>query len=316
VNFVTNLAVAARAWPNFRGRSKEARAMKIRTVMGLGAGAVTLLAAQAAFAQDQGTAAGGTGTATVGASATATPATPAAVTTTVPKQVAAVAKEDSGETDHAKMVGRFAVGYLGVAQLPLSGAALGGGGLTLNRQNVPAPIVGARYWISDLLGIDVGLGMGLTGGSTETVNGAVTVSTDKQSAFGMGFHAGVPLALASGKHFTWMVIPELNFGFASGTIKFTPPPGGVAQPDIDLSGLLFDVGARAGAEVHFGFIGVPELSLQASIGLRFRREQIKAKTNVNNVEVSTSDGTNSMGTTVQDSPWGIFTNTLSAFYYF
>lgn len=288
--------------------------MRTTTIWGLGACAAAMLVSQGAYAQDQPPQVGGTGTAQVGASATAAPVAPA-VTTTVPKQVAE--HKDDGETDHGKVVGRFAVGYLGIAQLPLANTGGGGGGgLALTRQNVPAPIIGARYWLSDMLGLDFGLGLGLTGGSTETVNGATTVSVDKQSNFGMGFHAGVPLALASGKHFTWMVVPEVNFGFASGTIKAAAAPGAPAAPDIDLSGLLFDIGARAGAEIHFGFIGVPELSLQASIGLRFRREQIKAKTNIAGTDVSSSDGTNTLGTTVQDAPWGIFTNSLSAFYYF
>ena len=34
-----------------------------------------------------------------------------------------------------------------------------------------------------------------------------------------------------------------------------------------MNGLLFNIGARVGAELHFGFIGVPELALQASIGV-------------------------------------------------
>jgi hypothetical protein len=287
--------------------------MRTTTIWGLGAFGATFLISQAALAQDNPPPVGGTGTAQVGASATT--ATPA-VTTTAPKQVVQERKADDGESDHSKVVGRFAVGYMGVAQLPIATGLPGGGAGAPPRGNVPAPIIGARYWLSDLLGLDFGIGIGLTGGSTEVVNGATTTSTDKQSNFGMGFHAGVPLALASGKHFTWLVVPELNFGFTSGTIKFPAPPGGVAQPDIDLSGMLIDVGARAGAEVHFGFIGVPELSLQASIGLRFRRDQIKAKQNQAGVDVSASDGTNTLGTTVQDAPWGLFTNSLSAFYYF
>ena len=226
----------------------------------------------------------------------AAPKTAVVTTTTEP---------ESTTPDHEQFVGHFAVGYFGISQLPIAGlAAPGGGGAPgLARDNVNAPVIGVRYWLSRNLGIDAGVGFGLTGGSVETVPGN---NNDKPSKFGLALHGGVPLAFAHGKHYTFELVPETTIGFASGTIKTN------GQPDIDLSGFRFDLGARVGAELYFGFIGVPQLSLQGSVGLYFRREAFKMKQG----DASVSDGTTTVGTSVQSDPWALFTNNISAFYYF
>ena len=78
-------------------------------------------------------------------------------------------------------------------------------------------------------------------------------------------HVGVPLALAGAKHFSFQVTPEANIGFASQSVNRTSRSA--RQTTSAIRGLHFDVGARAGAELHFGFIGVPQLSLQGGIGV-------------------------------------------------
>ena len=64
---------------------------------------------------------------------------------------------------------------------------------------------------------------------------------------------------AESNHFNVQITPELDVGFGSGTIHAMPT-------NTDLSGFLLQVGGRAGAEVYFGFIGIPQLSLDASVG--------------------------------------------------
>jgi hypothetical protein len=229
--------------------------------------------------------------------------------------VAAPAVKESDEPDHERFVGHFAVGYFGISQLPIAhegAAAAGGGGLTIARDNVTAPVVGIRYWLHSNLGIDAGLGFGMSGGSTEAVaaNGTST-SFDHKSLFGMALHGGVPLAFAHGRHYSFLVVPEATIGFTSGTFK-PISVGTTAPPDQDLSGFRLDVGGRIGAEIHFGFIGVPELSLEGSVGLYARRETVKWKSD----NQSVSDGTTTIATSVQDNPWAIFVNNISAFYYF
>jgi hypothetical protein len=199
-------------------------------------------------------------------------------------QAAAVA----GNSDHDAVVGRLAVGYLG-----RTGVAIQGGGV------VPVPVIGVRYWLSDLLGIDAGLGFGFGSSSTD-VGGA---SVDGPSTHGVILHGGVPLSLASAGHFSFQVVPEMNIGFAGQSVT----NGGV---DTSVSGFHLDIGARAGAEIHFGFINVPQLALQGGVGLRM------------NVDSTGSDpgdaggSSFSIGTNVGDNPWNIFTSNVAALYYF
>jgi hypothetical protein len=175
--------------------------------------------------------------------------------------------------------------------------------------NQDAPVVGMRYWLDPMLGIDAGLGLLLQTGAQKTDPGAVSV--DRQGFTVFILHGGVPLALAGSKHFTFEVIPEMNLGFASSTLT-AAGPGGV---DIDLSGFHLDVGARAGAEVQFGFIGIPELSLQAGIGLALNYDRVKATTKTT-PEASTTITQTALGTSVGDNPWNIFTGNVAALYYF
>ena len=152
-------------------------------------------------------------------------------------QAAAVA----GNSDHDSVVGRLAVGYLGRTSVNI--AAQG----AVAPAVIPTPVIGVRYWLSDMLGIDAGIGFGLNSSSAE-VGG---MDTDGPGYYAFLLHGGVPLSLASAGHFSFQIVPELNVGFAGAS--FTPPMG----METSSSGFHLDVGARAGAEIHFGFIDVP-----------------------------------------------------------
>ena len=286
--------------------------VKLTVAMGMGMGAMLALPGSAS-AQEAG------GQATVGATATTT-----TTTTTVPAAPVVVAEpererdreprarvhvrhdRDDDSPDHERFVGRFGVGYFGVSQLPIATGNGGGGGPTAGTVN--APVIGVRWWLQPNLGLDLGIGIGFATGSTEVASGGATTTTDKPSLFGMAVHGGVPLAFAHGRHYSFLVIPEATVGFATGTIKET----GANPVDQNLSGFKLDLGGRIGAEIHFGFIGIPELSLEGSVGVYVRREAIKWKRDT----VSASDGTTTFGTNVQSDPWALFVNNISAFYYF
>ena len=249
---------------------------------------------------------------------------------------APAADADDGRTAHAKMVGRFAVGFFGTrgVDLGLGDWSSGGCGTTANTAvcypvlsgatKVEAPVIGVRYWLNERIGIDAGLGFALLSGSRDSfaanappTNPPLKFSQDKTSVTAFLVHGGVPLALSTAKHFTFEVIPELNVGFASGTVKDQQPPNAAGAPvptraDLKLSGFLFDIGARVGGELHFGFIGVPELSVVGTVGMSFAtRSQSVA---VGGSTAKNSDTT--IGTSVQATPFAIFTNNISAFYYF
>lgn len=248
------------------------------TMVGLSAGVLALAATAPAFAQDaangQAQASGNAqvGMGLPGATPQATTAAPAA-----------------GGTDHSLVVGHLAVGYLGRATVPVGTTGVG---------PVDAPIVGVRYWLDQGLGLDLGLGVGITGGSNDP-------AADPPSLWAVALHGGVPLALASGRHYTFEIIPELNVGLGGGT---TPAAAG----DTTHKGFMLDLGARAGAEIQFGFIGIPELALQGSIGAMFQLQSVSSE--AGGVENSSSGYR--FGTTVFANPWAVFTNSVSALYYF
>jgi hypothetical protein len=208
----------------------------------------------------------------------------------------------SGDSDHAGVVGRFGVGFFGVLAVPVMGcdpmmplcAALGNG-------SVSAPTIGMRYWLNDSLGIEAALGLNVTSGEFGTI---------ATSAFAVALHGGVPLALAYSGHFVFEVVPQLNFGIASGSHEIV---GTVA----DVSGLLIEAGAKAGAEIHFGFIDIPQLSLQGTVGILVRHESRSAETVVGTAAPIVAEQSQTFfGTGVDGDPWDIFTGSIAAVYYF
>jgi hypothetical protein len=175
-----------------------------------------------------------------------------------------------------------------------------------------------RYWVDPMVGLDLGLGLYLGGTSTDTTatppGATVSTSGPKPAAFIL--HAGVPLALASAKHFTFEVIPEANFGYAQ--VSQDAVLGGAAGITKQ-TGVHLDVGARAGAEIHFGFMGLPQLSLLGTIGLRFDYDKLGqdgTPVAAGSPTTHTSTGVWALRTSVYDSPWNIFVSNVGALYYF
>jgi hypothetical protein len=194
----------------------------------------------------------------------------------------------------------LAVGYSGFSVVPVGGPV---GDLTI-------PAVGIRYWMSPKMGVDAAIGVGWTGGSTETAATSTTAgtSTDKDSVFGFILQGGLPLALANGRHVSFQVIPFLTFAHGQTSVS-----NGTGAPKTDYSGTRITAGARAGMEIFFGFIGIPELALSATVGLQLDYRKLSVDTAGTG---SASDSTIAFTTTVQNNPWDIFTGTVSARYYF
>ncbi len=212
----------------------------------------------------------------------------------------------AGDTDHGAAVGHLGVGWYGLGSVPL-GAAGGGPSIT-----VSAPAVGVRYWLSEGVGLDVALGFGYssTGGTVDTPDAVTDVPGS--SGFALTVHGGLPLSVYQGKHYSFQIVPELDLGFGSGTVF-----GDTPDNDQELGAFFFQIGARAGAELHFGFIGVPQLALQATVGLSVAYVSGTLENNFGDPRGSTITSTNGfqLGTTVQDEPWDIFAGSLRAIYY-
>jgi hypothetical protein len=232
------------------------------------------------------------------ARASAQDATVGVGASTAVRPAAAPAAVANAGGDHDMWVGHIGVGWLGTVVVPV-GQALG------NAQATPA--VGIRYWATPMVGIDAGLGVFMSSGSTSTQGGAVNVTTDLDSSTTFLLHGGVPLALGGSNHFSFQITPQLDVGFGSGTHH-----NAVNAPNTDRSGFLLQVGARAGAEVYFGFIGIPQLSLDASVGLFLQSASGKDTTG----GASTKQSTMTVGTSQIASPWDIFRKDIAARYYF
>jgi hypothetical protein len=127
------------------------------------------------------------------------------------------------------------------------------------------------------------------------------------------FHVGVPLSLAHSKHFSFQVVPEANIGFA-GTGDQDPDPDD--DLEVKSSGLLMNVGAKVGAEIQFGFIDLPNLSLQGCVGLYLQSETVKTRADLDGDVTQASVTGTTLGTTLDADPWDIFTSSVSALYYF
>jgi hypothetical protein len=224
----------------------------------------------------------------------------------------------AGASDHDQVVGRLAATYFGITNVGAgANPALGPGAYTTPYAVAGfAPVVGIRYWVTGMLGIDAGVGLSIVGGSTNAdAPPADPVDSDRDSFTAFVFHGGVPLALASSDHFVFEIIPEANIAIASAG----DDTNGDADGDVSHSGFHFDVGARAGAEIHFGFMKIPQLALQASVGLRFDVDNGKSTDSTpaapaGDVELKSSR--TELHTTVQGAPWAIFTNNIAALYYF
>lgn len=198
------------------------------------------------------------------------------------------------DTDHSKVVGHLGASYFGQFDVPFGTLA----------GKAPTQMVGVRYWSSDSMAFDIGLGFATVGGSTKS--GSTTV--DNPSLFGVSLMGGVPITMLSAKHYTFFIEPQLRFGYASQSIK---PPGG--GDETKNTGYRVVVGATAGAEIQFGFIGIPHLALDATIGLGADIASATSKTGAN---PETTSSTTGVGTAAFAAPWNIFNSNVAARYYF
>lgn len=226
----------------------------------------------------------------------------------------------STTTDHEVVVGSIGLGYLGSSRVGLPLALPVGRGDQagmfpndkLNIRQILVPTLGLRKWFSKRYGFEAGLGLSLSGGNRSAEYGAATASIDKETVFAMSVRAGVPITVMDTRHMAFMLIPEATLSFATSNISAEFEEN--APPDAKMRGFGVDAGLRAGAEVHFGFIGLPRLSLQAGVGLYLTAQWASATvTNQSLTDTSVSLGFGSAG-----NPWDIFSGVanMSARYYF
>jgi hypothetical protein len=212
-------------------------------------------------------------------------------------------------------VGRVGVGWFGTKNVPYDVTVTNAGtaNATLSMATQATPAIGIRYWLNPSLGIDAGLGFYSEGGSSKVEPPGTSV--DKPSHWTFLVHGGLPIAFLNAGHFSFQLTPEADIGIGGGSETV---PQGTSTTAIDKSGLAIQIGARVGSEIHFGFMGIPQLSLDASVGAYFATATAKETVTPpapGQVTTYSLSGT-MIGTSQINSPWDIFRSNIAARYYF
>lgn len=244
----------------------------------------------------------------VGAPVTATASvTTSSGGTTTATTTTEAAPADTG-TDFSKIVRSVGIGYFGAFEVPI--------GVTRTPGTLTTQIVGVRYFFTEKLGLDVGLGWAMVTGSTKSTTGGTSVSHDSPSTLGFSLKAGVPIVMFSGQHYSFFFEPQAIFGYAGETVK--PPAGSTGVPDTKHSGTRFLLGSSAGALIQFGFIGIPQLTMDATVGLGL--DFLNGKTEGpagGGTDVTTNSGSSfRLSTLSGNQPWNIFNTNVEVVYHF
>jgi hypothetical protein len=162
--------------------------------------------------------------------------------------------ENPAPSDHDAVVGhlgiearRFDAGPIPLALRPTFGCPLSSADC-----NVDLGALSVRYWSSRNLAWNAGLVLGVGGGRDG--------STSLDTHLGIGPVVGLTLLLANWHHLSVGASPELAF------VWFRPGPS-----DATTSTKILSMRAALEAELHFGFVGVPALSvgILAGFGLQY-----------------------------------------------
>ena len=233
----------------------------------------------------------------------------------------------SEPSDHEKLAEHFGLGFMGARFVPAATlgpgktvvvTAQGDAVLTIGTDEVTVPIWGARYWFHKRVGLDLALGFNVASGTVDrqvpNPDPALSRSEDSSAPSTKAFvaHLDVPISLYSTGHFNFLLLPEFDIGLSGSTYEGFETSTTGEPLDLKLSGLLVGGGLRFGTELSLGFFDLPQISLQASFGLRV--EYRKQKGRIGDAEMTIS-GTE-LGTTWYGSPWNMIAGNLGLIYCF
>jgi hypothetical protein len=196
------------------------------------------------------------------------------------------ADETPAASDHDAVVGhlgiearRFDSGPLPLALRP----GLGCPAVVTAPCEVTMGSIGVRKWTTRNFAWNGGLVLGAGGGR----DGTQTLDT----YFGIGPIVGMNVLLGNWRHLAVAASPDLSF------VWFRPGPGEVTQ-----STTMIALRAALEAELHFGFVGVPALSIGMLAGLGFRYQS------------GPDERVWSIGVIGAQSVWGTLTNLFVRYY--
>ena len=216
----------------------------------------------------------------------ATPDAPAPAPAVVRLAPVATADEAPAPSDHDAVVGhvgleasRFDPGPLPLALRP----GVSCPAAATNPCTVTMGALRARYWWTRNLGWNVGAAFTVGGGRDQTH----ALDTN----FGLGPVVGLSLLLGNWRHLAIAASPELAL------VWFSPGETGAGGTTT-----MVDVRASLEAELHFGFIGVPALSVGLLAGVAMQYESVG------------DTRLWSVGVIGAQSPWGALTNLFVRYY--
>jgi len=219
------------------------------------------------------------------------------------------------------------IGFVGTRFVPTTAPAAtdavviapdGTATLTVAPSEITVPLFGARFWFNSTIGADVGIGFNVQSGTATTVapnpDPALSSETERAtpSTLAVAARLGAPISVFGGRHYHFMLIPELDIGYSSTRLESFDVSTSGEPLDLRLSGFVFGVGARAAAELSFGFIDVPQLAVQWAWGLRL--ESLRRSGKIGDAEATLRE--TRIGTSWYGDPWDIFVGSLAVHYYF
>jgi hypothetical protein len=217
----------------------------------------------------------------VAAAASRSPPPPPSVPVVIP-----TADAQPAASDHDAVVGRWGVEARRVAAPRYPLALRPGRGCPMANGTTPCTLemgaLGVRYWRSRNLALNAGLALAVGGGR----EGNRALDT----YVGGGPLLGLTLLLGNWKHLAVGATPELS-------VMIFKPGGSTTERTT-----LIDLRASLEGELHFGFVGVPALSIGVTSGLVFHYEKTPA------VRVW------SIGFGGASSVWGALTNLFIRYY--
>jgi hypothetical protein len=164
------------------------------------------------------------------------------------------------------------------------------------------------FWIFRNWGVDAGVGLAFERSSVTQPQPGTLTTTDGPSTSGFGLHAGLPLAMTHHQHATFEVVPELDVIWASENIPAQTSGGDATE----YRGWSTRLGLRAGFEIYFGFIGIPQLAIEASLGAAVTYDSVSSKVG----PIERSARVWGVNTVRGNEPWSIFSGSVAAMYHF
>ena len=177
-------------------------------------------------------------------------------------------------------------------------------------KRVSVPMLGIRWWTPvPWLGLEFGIGAMVSAAATDvpTANGSNIM--DGPTTTELLFHFSAPLAIASTEHTIVFIAPEFRIG------RSTESTGDTRNPLLSMN---YDISLKAGVEVFFSIINLPNLSLEAGVraGLVHEIRTFPVGAPLGGPIQEGRRTETRFATSLVANPWDLFTSTLAARYYF